>query len=50
MLKEIYVADHFNQSIRKITLAGTVLTVAGNNGVPGLHRFTFWFSFSNELH
>jgi hypothetical protein len=32
MLKEIYVADHFNQSIRKYT---NCLTVAGNNGVPG---------------
>ncbi|MFV8356330.1 T9SS type A sorting domain-containing protein [Flavobacterium sp. XS1P32] len=31
----IYVADHFNQSIRKITPAGIVSTVAGNNGVPG---------------
>ena len=31
----IYVADTFEESIRKITPAGVVTTIAGQNGIPG---------------
>jgi sugar lactone lactonase YvrE len=33
---DLYVADTFNQTLRKITGAGDVSTVAGSAGVPGL--------------